>query len=396
MLWTARSSRGISLTDTLSAQTGEDTVNRHERSAEVVIIGGGIIGCALAWELAKTGVSARVIERREIAREASWASAGIISPPAPRHGARAELALQSFLRYPALIEEIEEATGQSVGYVRTGEILLASDDSLEALHDTLEWQREHGLSVELIDGKAIRAREPAVHSDFAHGIVSDDAGSLVLSRMAAGLARAATTRGASVMEHTPIAGIVIEGGRATGVRTFDGVVPAGRVVIAAGAWSRTLGESIDFNIPTVPVKGQMLSIAEPPVPLRSVIAGGGGYFVPRADGTIAIGATEEHNAGFDTGVTPAGVAWLIDLARRIAPSLLEGRLHETWTGLRPGTEDGEPIIGRVPHLDNVWIATGHFRSGALLAPATAQALAGSITSGQPDPLIAPFDPARLV
>jgi glycine oxidase len=371
-------------------------VNRHEQSPEVVIIGGGIIGCALAWELAKTGVSSRVIERREIAREASWASAGIISPPAPRHGARAELALQSFLHYPALIEEVEAVTGQSVGYVKSGEIALATDETVSTLRDALEWQRSRGLSVEMIDAEAIRDREPAVHTGFTHGIVSEDAGSLVLSRMAAALARAATTRGASIMEHTPITGVVTERGRATGVRTFDGVVPAGTVVIAAGAWSRTLGESIDFNIPTIPVKGQMLSIAEPPMHLRSVIAGGGGYFVPRADGTIAVGATEEHEAGFDTGVTPAGVAWLIDLARRVAPSLVDGRLRDTWAGLRPGTEDGEPIIGRVPHLENVWIATGHFRSGALLAPATAQALAASITSGQTDPLIVPFDPARLV
>jgi glycine oxidase len=189
---------------------------------------------------------------------------------------------------------------------------------------------------------------------------------------------------------------VTERGRATGVRTFDGVVPAGAVVIAAGAWSRSLGESIDMTIPTVPVKGQMLAIADPPIPLSAVLAGGGGYFVPRADGTVAVGATEEHDAGFDTSVTPAGVAWLTALIGRVAPSLLEGRLDATWAGLRPGVEDGEPIIGRVPHLDNVWIATGHFRSGALLAPATAHALATSITSGRIDPLIAPFDPARLV
>lgn len=371
-------------------------MNRHERTPEVVIIGGGIIGCALAWELAKTGVASRVIERREIAREASWASAGIISPPGPRHGSRAELALQSFLRYPSLIAEVESITGQSVGYVRSGEVELATDETVSALRDTLGWQLSHGLSVEMIDAAAIRDCEPAVHPSFAHGIVSEDAGSLVLSRMAAALARAATMRGASIVEHTPIGGIVAERGRATGVRTFDGIVPAGTVVIAAGAWSRTLGESIDFSIPTIPVKGQMLSIADPPIPLRSVIAAGGGYFVPRADGTIAVGATEEHDAGFDTGVTPAGVAWLTDLVRRVAPSLLEGRLHDTWAGLRPGVEDGEPIIGRVPHLDNVWIATGHFRSGALLAPATAQALAASITSGQTDPLLAPFDPARLV
>ncbi|HYI14073.1 MAG TPA: glycine oxidase ThiO [Thermomicrobiales bacterium] len=371
-------------------------MGRHERSSEVVIVGGGIIGCALAWELAKAGVTTRVLERREIAREASWSSAGIISPPGPRHGTRAELALRSFLRYPALIAEVEAITGHSVGYVTSGEIDLATDETGDALRQTFEWQKTHGLAVEMIDGPNIRDREPAIQPDFVHGIVSSDAGSLILSRMAAVLARAASLRGASIVEHTPITGIVVDRGRATGVRTFDAVIPAGAVVIAAGAWSRMLGESLDFSIPTVPVKGQMLSIADPPIPLRAVVAADGGYFVPRADRTIAVGATEEPDAGFDTGVTLAGVAWLTDLVGRVAPSLLEGRLHDTWAGLRPGVEDGEPIIGRVPHLDNVWIATGHFRSGALLAPATAQALAASIISGQPDPLLAPFDPVRLV
>ena len=368
---------------------------RQERNPEVVIIGGGIIGCALAWELAKAGVASRVIERREIAREASWASAGIISPPGPRHGLRAELALESFRQYPSLIAETEDVSGQSVGYVQSGELDLAASSSIEALRETLDWQLAHGMVVEWVDAQDIQEREPALHPELTHGIFAAGAGSLVLSRMTSALARAARLRGASIVEHTPITSIVVDRGRATGVRAFDVTLPAGTVVIAAGAWSRTLGESIDFSIPTVPVKGQMLSIANPPIPLRSVVAGGGGYLVPRADGTIAVGATEEHDAGFDTSVTLAGVARLTELVRRVAPSLLEGRLLDTWAGLRPGVEDGEPVIGRIPHLDNVWIATGHFRSGALLAPATARALASSIISGSPDPLLAPFDPARF-
>jgi glycine oxidase len=374
----------------------EAMVAAQERTPEVVIVGGGIIGCTLAWELAKAGVTSRVIERREIAREASWASAGIISAPGPRHGGRANLALDAFRRYPALIAEIEDITGRSVGYVRSGELLLASDDNIDAVRETFSWQQSNDMHVEWIDAAAIREREPAVDGKFTHAIVARDAGSLILAQMTSALAQAARQRGAQIIENTPISGIITERGRATGVRTFEGIVPTGAVVIAAGAWSRSFGEAIDMSIPTVPVKGQMLAIADPPIPLHAVVAGGGGYFVPRADGTIAVGATEEHDAGFDTGVTPAGVAWLTNLIGRVAPSLLEGRLDATWAGLRPGTEDGEPIIGRVPHLDNVWVATGHFRSGALLAPATAYALATSITSGEVDPLIAPFDPARFM
>ncbi len=369
---------------------------QNGQSPDVVIIGGGIIGCALAWELAKADVTSRVIDRRKIAREASWASAGIISPPGPRHGTRADLALASFRRYPTLISEVEEATGNSVHYNKSGELDAAMDSNVSATRETYDWQVAHDMTVEWLDGQAILDREPALHPDFISGIFCPTAGSLILSQMTTVLARAAHGRGASIMEHTPVSGIVVDKGRATGVQTFDGVVPTGAVVIAAGAWSRTLGESIDFSIPTVPVKGQMLSIADPPIPLHSVIAAGGGYLVPRADGSVAVGATEEHGAGFDTSVTLAGVAWLTSLIERTAPSLLQGRLLDTWAGLRPSVEDGEPIIGRVPHLDNVWIATGHFRSGALLAPATAEALAAAITTGQSQPILAPFDPARLI
>jgi len=370
-------------------------VSGSRKSSDVVIIGGGVIGCNIAWELAKAGVHAQVIERRELAREASWASAGIISPPSPRYGSRADLALRSFKQYPALIEEVESITGLSSGFARSGEVELAQPGVAGSLGETIEWQNANGVTAELLDAASLREREPAISDAFAEGIFTPDAGSLILSRMTTALARAAEMRGASIVEHTPVLAIESESGSATGVRTFDGVIPAGTVVIAAGAWSKTLGESLDYRIPTVPVKGQMVAIADPPIPLRSVIAGGGGYFVPRADGTVAIGATEEHGAGFDTNVTLAGVAWLTDVIRNVTPSLVDGRLAATWAGLRPGVEGGEPIIGRLPHLDNVWVATGHFRSGALLAPATAKALANSITSGQIDPILTPFDPARF-
>lgn len=367
-----------------------------QATAEITIIGGGIIGCALAWELAGSGVSVELLERRELAREASWASAGIISPPAPRYGHRLELALRSYRRYPSLIAEIQDATGIDVGYVHTGEVELGASTNRGALQEAMAWQEASGMRVEWLDSAAeIRAREPAIEADGICGIFAAEAGSVILGRLTTALARAAVLRGATVREHTPVLGLTTSGGRVRGVRTFDGERRVGAVVIAAGAWSRTLGDAIDLSIPTIPVRGQMLAIADPPAPLHSVVAGGGIYLVPRADGTVAVGATEEHDAGFDVAVTPAGIASLVERIANIAPSLNHGRLIDTWAGLRPGSGDGEPIIGRVPHLDNAWVATGHFRSGALLAPATAEALAAAILSGTTDDVLAPFDPARF-
>ena len=365
-------------------------------TADITIIGGGIIGCTLAWELAGRGLTVELLERRELAREASWASAGIISPPAPRYGKKLELALRSYRRYPSLIDEVETATGIDVGYVHTGEIELGTESNRAALQDAIAWQHENGMQVEWLDSpEDIGAREPAIEAGATCGIFAAEAGSVVLARLTTALARAATLRGAVVREHTPVLDLTMSGGRVVGLRTFDGERPVGAVVIAAGAWSRTLGDALDLSIPTVPVRGQMLAIADPPVPLRSVVAGGGLYLVPRADGAVAVGATEEHDAGFDSSVTPAGIALLVERIAGLAPSLNHGKLAATWAGLRPGTADGEAIIGRVPHLDNAWVATGHFRSGALLAAGTAEALAETIVSGAPDAVLAPFDPARF-
>lgn len=364
--------------------------------ADVTIVGGGIIGCTLAWELAGRGLRVELLERRQLAREASWASAGIISPPSPRYGTKREIALRSYRRYPALIDAVEDATGIDVGYVRTGELELGTEDRRAAFRDALAWQRENGMQVEWLDSAAdIRAREPALEGEETCGIFATEAGSVVLARLTTALARAAALRGAIVREHTPVLGFSTTRGRVVGLRTFDGERPIGSVVIAAGAWSRTLGDALDMSIPTVPVRGQMLAIADPPIPLRGVVAAGGIYLVPRADGTVAVGATEEHEAGFNTSVTPAGVAWLAERIESVAPSLNRGKLAATWAGLRPGTDDGDAIIGRVPHLDNAWVATGHFRSGALLAPATAEALADAIVDGTTDAALAAFDPARF-
>ncbi|HUG14902.1 MAG TPA: glycine oxidase ThiO [Thermomicrobiales bacterium] len=365
-------------------------------AVDVAIIGGGIIGATLAYRLARSGARVLLLDRRELGREASWASAGVISPPGPRHGTRTGLALASYAQYPALIDEVEDQTGINVGYVRTGEIEVGAVSDLNTLQADFEWRKTNGVDAEWLAGAAVQDREPALHERFELGVFSPGAGSVMLGRLTVAFAHAARRCGAVIREHAPVTAIVTRGSRATHVETFDGRLPVGAVAIAAGAWSRTLGPSIDFTIPTRPVRGQMMAIADPPVPIRSVIGGGGGYFVPRADGTVAVGATEEHDSGFDSRVTPAGVAMLTALVERVVPSLAHGRLASTWAGLRPGTDDGELILGRVPHLDNVWISSGHFRSGALLAPASADALAASILAGDTDPLIERFDPSRLL
>lgn len=362
------------------------------QGSEIVVIGGGIIGCAIAYELAKAGERVTLLERNALAQEASWASAGIISSPGPGTGA---FGLRSFRRYPALIAEVEENAGMRVGWNQTGETaLLVGDDDPRPLQDVMEWQRQHGLHVEWLEGAALREHEPVLSPHIAAAIYERDAGSVRVHLMAQALARAAKNQGALIREYMPALGLATSGSRVTGVRTPEGIVGADVVVLAAGAWSKALGDLAGLQVPTIPVHGQMMALADPPVPLRTVVAGGGMYLLPRADGTIAVGATVEET-GFAKRVTPAGITTLIALVEQFAPALNGARLVQTWSGLRPGSADGTPIIGPAARYDGLWIATGHYRGGALLAAITGELVAAGIRSGTVDPLLAPFTPARF-
>ncbi|HET9014259.1 MAG TPA: glycine oxidase ThiO [Thermomicrobiaceae bacterium] len=370
---------------------------RTPGAVDVAIVGGGIIGCTLAYELARKGISAAVIERGEVGGEASWASAGIISPPS--HAApplRLELGRRSLAGYPWLIATVQEETGVDVGYRHWGEILIARDEAeVAGLRELLAWQEGNGFDSEWVEATDLHDLEPALPAGLLGAVLVNDAGAVVVNRLTRALARAAVARGAAVLEHTPAVGFAREGDRTTGVRLADGaLLPAGQVVLAAGAWTARFGVDLDRPLPTLPVKGQMMALADAPVMPHHVIGGAGGYLVPRTDGSIAVGATEER-VGFDKRVTPAGLRELIGLVEALGPGLLEGMVTATWAGLRPGTIDREPILGLVPGYRNLWVATGHFRQGVQLAIGTAELMVDSLQAGRPDPLLDAASAARF-
>lgn len=363
--------------------------------AEIAIIGGGIVGCALAYDLALRGIKPLLLERQHIGQEASGASAGIISPPGAAHGERAELALLGYQRHHELLPQIEEQTGISTGSSPHGAIRLGLEGDREEIRKSFEWQKEQGIETEWLEMDALRQREPALHYQFRCGYFNRGASSLLLGRFALALSRAAELAGAQVWPHTPVTGLAVEGNRVTAIETATDTIPVGGVIIASGAWSGMFSQILRYPIAVKPVRGQMMAIDNVPVPLHSVVVHRGNYLVPRADGTIAVGATEEANSGFDGRVSPAGIAWLAAAADYLAPSVNEGRFVSSWYGLRPGTSLGAPLIGKVPELDNAWLATGHFRAGAVLATATSKLLTETIVDGQQDPMLATCDPARF-
>lgn len=362
--------------------------------SSVVIVGGGIIGSGIAYELARRGVPVTLVERGRIGGEASWASAGIISLPhrpwqLPQ---RVELGRLSLEAYPALVETLEEMTGIGIDYRRPGEWAVAVDEEHALEEDAVaEWQRGLGLVVEDLTPEEARHREPALPENLVRARFHPGVGSLSVHRLTQALAAAARQLGATVLEETPVGGILREGDRITGVRLQERDLHADVTLLASGAWTRLLGDTIGVTLPTLPVKGQLIAFANAPLRPSRVISGHGGYVRPRPDGTTMVAATEEYK-GFDKRITGDGVAWLLNLARTLCPVLLDGEIAETWSGLRPGSETNDPLIGPVPGYDGLWVSAGHFRTGAKEGPATAILVAEALTTGAIPDLLTPFAP----
>ena len=367
------------------------------KSPDVLIVGGGIIGCAIGYELARAGGRVTIVERRQLAQEASWASAGLISPPKrTAHGdAHARLETRSFNRYPSLLAELREMTGLDVEHNPAGRLSVAlSEQEESALRELIPWQRELGFTVEWLDGDEARRRVPALTRAVRGAAWCAAASGVRAARLTRALARAAELHGATIVQEAPVEAFLVERSHVGGVETRNGPIRAAATVIATGAWSAQLGALLDLDFPTRPVRGQMLALADVSPPLAHAIAGAGGFLIPRADGTIIAAATVEET-GFDTSVTAGGLGWLSTLVATLAPPYSAARVSETWAGLRPATADDRPLMGRAPGYDGLWVAAGHMRDGVLWAPMTGELLAASIQQGAPLAELAPYDPGRF-
>ena len=370
-----------------------------ERRAEVIVVGGGVIGTAIAYALARQEVSCLVLEGGALGRGASEASAGIVSPPSTRTliPERLELARRSFQAYPWLVASLQEESGLDIGYRQWGELLVAeTEDEAAALQALAAWHAEAGFESEWVDGKTAREIEPLLPDAILGALLADQGGSLVVQRLVRALALAAITRGAQVAEHVPVIGFAVESDRVVAVETPQGRYTAEQVVLAAGTWTGHLAKHLGWPLPVLPVKGQMVLVSCGVTPLRHVLglADGTGYLAPRTDGLVWAGSTKERGE-WGTGVTPAGIAHCLSVLERLAPRLQKSELVGTGAGLRPGTADDEPLIGPLPGYRNVWVAAGHYRTGVQLAPATADLVVQGLLSGQPDPLLVPFRPIRF-
>jgi glycine oxidase len=348
-------------------------------SPDVAVIGGGVIGLTAAYVLAKEGLSVELLDRTDLGTEASWAGAGIIPPGNPDRAATPADKLRAIgsARFPAFAGELRELTGIDPGYRRCGgiEFLQPHDEDVPPV-----WEHE-GIRFARLTRHHLRLLEPVGEVPGEPYLLPDCAqvrNPWLLRALVAACGRA----GVRLRPHAPAGRWEFAGGRVSALRLATGeAVHAGRFVVAAGAWTGLLLEPFQVRPEVHPVRGQIVLLnADRPTHVLMV---GKRYVVPRADGRVLVGSTEEPEAGFEKQTTAAAVAELIRFAARTVPALAAAPVEKAWAGLRPGSPDGLPYIGPVPGHDNVLVAAGHFRAGVQLSIGTAQLVADLIHDRTP-------------
>jgi glycine oxidase len=343
------------------------------------VVGGGVIGCAIAWRLAQAGITVTLLERAEPGRAATWAAAGMLSPFGEiDEPAFLQLTSASRDLYDTFLPELIEVSGVAVEFGAPGKLEVALNDA-ELAH-----LREKNQP--MLDRSAVRALEPGISMAAGAGVLYPRDAFIDNRALGGALRIAAERAGVAVRTGAGAKAIAANGRRLQAVQLDSGeTIACKNVVLSGGAWSAQLA-GLPRALPVAPVKGQMVALRTS-VMLRRMLQSADCYMIPRSGDRVLVGATVER-VGFDARITVNGIESMLSAARELVPKLAEAELLETWTGFRPGTPDDLPILGPEPMLPGLVYATGHYRNGILLAPITAQLIAELITSATP---IIPLD-----
>jgi glycine oxidase len=347
---------------------------------DVIILGGGVIGLTTAYFLAKEGVSVVVCEKGRLGMEASWAGAGILPPSDVEH---AHLPLDrlralSGQLFPALSNELKERSGIDNGFVRCGGLEFLSQ---AADVDSHEWYGL-GVATNVLSEKEAIALEPALAPHLGTALHMPGMAQLRNPRHLQALRAAClATKKVAFLEETPALTLSAERNHIKEVRTANEVLGGDAFLLAAGAWTDQLLEPLGRRLDIQPVRGQIALLNPGTMVFHKILIWGARYLVPRLDGRVLIGSTEEH-VGFTKTTTATGIHGLLELGIRLVPRLAGAALERTWAGLRPGSPDGLPFLGLVPGYENLYVAAGHFRAGIQLSPGTGILLKEMIL-GQP-------------
>jgi len=366
---------------------------------DIAIIGGGVIGTSIAFELAAEKLRVLVLDRQQPGQEASWAAAGMLSPApdSERDAALVPLRRESLRLYPEFAARIEDASGQSIGYEREGTLGLFSGPRGEhERNQRVSECKRWGITAEAVAIKTARAWENRIGQTALAAAWMPEEGRIEPRLLMGAVIAAAQNRGVEFRENCPVTRLLTEQGRCEGIVAGNEKISAGHVILAAGCFSNEIGgdgQSRLPYVPTRPVRGQMVALRPNGFRLRRVLRSERGYLVPRRDGQIVAGSTSEE-AGFDKSVTAEGIRQILDRALELVPSLGGAEIAETWSGLRPGTPDDLPILGPAP-MGGLLIATGHYRNGILLAAITAKLMREWITMGRTSSETRAFSPLRF-
>ena len=368
-------------------------------SYDVAIVGGGVIGSSIAFELASEKQRVVLLDRQQPGLEASWAAAGMLSPGphSPGDDPLVPFAAESALLYPGFVQCVEEASGMQVEFSRPGALEIFFGSSAENDRASLTNTHERfGLNAEPISIEAARKLEPWLGPEaIAAAWIAEEAVVEPRSLMVALLA-GAKNRGVEIRSNCAVTSLEFEGRRCAGLIANGRRIAAKSIVLAAGCFTQQLlgsANGLERTIPTKPIRGQIVALQSERVTLTRVLRSANGYLVPRRAGHIVCGSTLE-DAGFEKRITSEGVQQIIAAARELVPALEDASTLDTWAGLRPGTPDSLPILGAT-EFAGLFAATGHYRNGILLAPATAKKMAALILSGESDPALARFSPERF-
>jgi glycine oxidase len=367
-------------------------------TVKVIIIGGGIIGGSIAWHLARERAEVIVLERARLGQEASWAAAGMIAPQAEAQtsGVFFDLCLAARRVFDATIDRLTADAGLDPEYDPQGILYIALDAVERAeLESRARWHREAGALVHELSAAEARKVEPAISPETLFALHLPDNRRVENRKLTQAYIAAAVNSGAEFREGASVDSIVVQDGRATGVRLHDGATLEGDIVIvAAGSWSHQIRGLEADRVAMHPVRGQMLCFETRPLALAPALFSMRGYLVPRRDGRILAGSTMEE-AGYNKTVTLGGIEKISRGVLAMVPALAEIPFREAWAGLRPATRDLLPVLGYSPSVANVIWSTGHYRSGILLSALTGEVIADLVAGRSPSIDLAPFSTARF-
>ena len=367
------------------------------RPSDIIVVGAGVVGCAVAYELARRGASVEIVDERPVGMGATQASAGVLAPyiEAREPGPLLDLTVRSLHLYDEFIARVSAESGVAVPYRRTGTLDIATSDAeLCALQARAELLARRDVPALVMDAAGVHSEEPYLGDGVIGGLLIETHGFVAASDLTRALVVAARRHGAQLIEQSRVRRIMRRDGDMV-VETDRGSLTGNAAVLAAGSWSGEIAvDGVAVRVPVRPVRGQLLWLGWTGTPLRRVTWSSRCYVVPWEDGTLLVGATVEE-AGFDERTTAAGVRDLLDAVCEIVPHAWTAGFRGARVGLRPATNDALPAIGPSQAMPNLMYATGHDRNGVLLAPLTAELVADAMLDNRIDPMLAAVSPSRF-